>query len=293
MQVRLLGPVTVTTDGVAVDIAVQKQRALLAALALRSPGVVTTSELVDAVWGDDPPASADKTLQGYVSALRKSFGTELIRTVPGGYQLGSAVEQVDAVELEALVSAARQDLERGNPAAARRSFTTALALWSSEPLDDLAPGPGRDGQIARLHELHVLAAEGLVVAELQLGHHRDVVPDLERLVGEHPYRELLWQSSMLALYRSGRSADALHTYHRLRVALRDDLGIEPSEATRADCWSSSRSRHRILRTSCTAGRSCRPATTPICTHTATANSATTRSGSRRRSSPTISAARPT
>ena len=231
MRVRLLGPVTVVTADATVDIPVQKHRALLAALALRSPDVVTTSELIDDLWGDDPPASADKTLQGYVSALRKSFGTDLVETVPAGYRLGPGVDQVDTHELETLVHAARRDLEHKHPHAARHTFAAALALWRGHPLDDLAPGPTQEGQIARLDELHLLAAEGLVVAELELGHHRDVVPDLERLVAEHPYREPLWQSLMLALYRSGRTAEALETCRRLRTALRDELGIEPSDST--------------------------------------------------------------
>ncbi len=233
VQVRLLGPVTVITADGTVDIPGQKHRAVLSALAIHSPGAVTTSALIDTVWGDDPPASADKTLQGYVSAIRKSFGNEVVRTVPDGYELGPAVEQVDAIELDALVHAAQRDLEHGDPQAARRSFTEALALWRGQPLGDLAPGPTRDGQLARLEELQLLAAEGLVVAELQVGHHREVVPDLERLVAEHPFRELLWQSLMLALYRSGRAAEALDAYQRLRTTLRDELGIEPSQATRS------------------------------------------------------------
>jgi DNA-binding SARP family transcriptional activator/predicted ATPase len=233
VHLRLLGPVTVVTAEETLDIPVQKHRAVLAALALRSPGIATTSELIDALWADDPPTSADKTLQGYVAALRKAFGNNLIRTVPGGYQVGPGVDQIDTHELEALVHAAQRDLELGNPTAARRSFTAALALWRGRPLADLAPGPARDGQLARLDELRLLAAEGLVVAELQVGHHRDVVPDLERLVAEYPYRELLWQSLMLALYRSGRAAEALAAYQRLRTTLREELGIQPSEATRA------------------------------------------------------------
>lgn len=232
VQVRLLGPVTVATADATIDIPVQKHRALLIALALRSPDIVTSSELIDALWGDDPPASADKTLQGYVSALRKLLGADVIETVAGGYQLGPGVDQVDAIEFDTLVRATQQDLEHGNPQAARRSITAALALWHGHPLVDLPPGPTRDGQVARLDELRQLAVERLMEAELQLGHHREVVPDLERLVGEHPYRELLWQSLMLALYRSGRAAEALQTYQRLRTVLSEELGIEASDSTR-------------------------------------------------------------
>jgi DNA-binding SARP family transcriptional activator len=233
VQVRVLGPVVVVRDDVSVDIDVPMQRALLAALALHGWAAVTTSQLIDALWGDDPPASAAKTLQGYVSALRKSFGAETITSVPGGYQLGPGVDQVDAIELDALVAAAQRDLEHGNPQTARRSFTAAGALWRGHPLDDVAPGPARDGEVARLDELRLLAVEGLMEAELQLGHHRDVVPELERLVAEHPYRELLWQSLMLALYRSRRAADALVACRQLRTTLVEDLGIEPSAATQA------------------------------------------------------------
>jgi DNA-binding SARP family transcriptional activator/predicted ATPase len=233
VQVRVLGPVSVIRDAATVDIEVPKHRALLAALALHHGSAVTTSELIDAVWGDDPPASATKTLQTYVSALRREFGDEFITTEAGGYSLGPAVDHVDAVEFDEAVSTGGAHLESGNPAAARRAFGAALASWRGHPLDDLAAGPARDGQTVRLHELRLLAVEGLMEAELAVSHHREVVPDLERLVAEHPYREVLWRSLMLALYRSGRAADALGAYQRLRTTLVDDLGIEPSQETQA------------------------------------------------------------
>ena len=227
----MLGPVTVTSGGATIGIEVPKNRAVLAALALHHGSTVTTSELIGAVWGDDPPATAAKTLQTYVSALRKQFGDSLIETVPGGYQLSPIVERIDASELDEAVGLGRMHLEHGNPEAARRSFAAALSLWHGPPLQDLADGPEREGQVARLTELRLLAVEGVMEAELGRGHHREVVPDLERLVAEHPYREVLWRSLMVALYRSGRPADALGAYRRLRTVLVDELGIEPTGAT--------------------------------------------------------------
>ncbi len=229
----MLGPVKIVCDGAAVDVDAPKHRALLATLALNPGEVVSVSGLIDALWGDQPPATAEKTLQTYVSALRKQFGGDIIMTHGGGYQLGPDVGEVDAIQLDDAVVAGRAHLGHGDATAARRSFTAALALWRGNPLDDLAAGSTRDGQVARLDELRLLAREGLIEAELDSGHHREVVPGLERLVSEQPFREVLWRSLMVAQYRSGRAADALRTYQRLRTNLVDELGIEPSETTQS------------------------------------------------------------
>jgi DNA-binding SARP family transcriptional activator/predicted ATPase len=230
MRVRILGPVSVVgrestiTDGIEAP----RQRAVLAALALRPEHSTTTSELIDAIWGDEPPKTAAKTLQGYVSDLRRSFGDEVVSTTANGYQLGRTIDQVDAAEFEQLIADGSMDLEAGDARAARASFGAALALWQGEPLADLAPGRVRDGQVARLAELRLLAVEGLTDARLRLGQHREVIPELERAVREYPYREEFWRLLMIALHRAGRSADALRAAQRLRSALISDLGIEPS-----------------------------------------------------------------
>jgi DNA-binding SARP family transcriptional activator/predicted ATPase len=230
MRVRILGPVSVVgrestiTDGIDAP----RQRAVLAALALRPEHSTTTSELIDAIWGDEPPKTAAKTLQGYVSDLRRTFGDEVVSTTANGYQLGRTVDEVDAAEFEQLITIGSVDLEAGDARAARASFAAALSLWQGEPLADLAPGRVRDGQVARLGELRLLAVEGLTDARLQVGQHREVIPELERAVREHPYREEFWRLLMIALHRAGRSADALRAAQRLRSALIRDLGIEPS-----------------------------------------------------------------
>lgn len=224
----MLGPVTIVDRGAIHDVGIPRHRAVITALALRRRTSVSTSELFDALWGDGPPASADKTLQGYVSALRKRFGEEVIETVPGGYRIGPAVESVDADDFAALVTAGRRSLTADDVAGARRELTAALALWRGEPCVDLAPGAFRTGHRARLDELRVLAQEGRAEAELALGHHHDVIPDLEQLVSEHPYREPLWRSLMLAHYRAGSAGAALGVAQRLREVLREDLGIDPA-----------------------------------------------------------------
>lgn len=227
----MLGPVVIGDDRTTSGITTAKHRALVEALAIGLGRFVSTGELVDALWGDDPPASAPKTLQGYVSALRREFGRDLIDTGDGGYRLGDAVAAIDVAEFEREIVAGQDALGRDDPGDARQSFVTALALWRGSPLDDLADGPVRSGNRARLDELRLLAIEGLIDAELALGHHRELVPDLEQLVVDHPYREQLWRSLMLALYRAGRPAEASAAMARLRSLLRDELGLEPSAQT--------------------------------------------------------------
>jgi DNA-binding SARP family transcriptional activator/predicted ATPase len=231
VQVLVLGPVTVVDHGESHEVDVPRHRAVLAALALRGGAPVQTSELIDAVWGDAPPPSADKTLQGYVSALRKRFGADIIVTVPGGYRLGEAVDAVDAAEFEELVASGRRLSKSGDLEGARRCLTNALLQWRGEPVIDLAPGALHDGHRARLAELRILAHEGRADAELDLGHHHAIIPDLEQLVAEHPYREPLWRALMLAHYRSGSAGAALDAARRLREVLRDELGITPSAET--------------------------------------------------------------
>lgn len=239
VELHALGPVTLAGNGPTRAIEVGKHRALLAMLALHGHEMTSNAELVDALWGDEPPATATKTLQGYVSALRGEYGHDLIRTLPGGYALGPAVEHVDVATFEHEIVAGRTLLEQEQARAARRAFGAALHLWRGHPLDDFADGAMRSGQTARLAELRILAIEGTIEADLALGHHRDVVPELEQLVNDHPYREVLWRALMLALYRSGRTPDALRAYTRLRSTLVEAFGLEPSSDTQE-------LQHRIL-----------------------------------------------
>jgi YVTN family beta-propeller protein len=210
-----------------------KQRALLAILLLRRGEAVPSDRLIDQLWGERPPATAAKTLQGYVSHLRKALGNEVLLTRGGGYLLAALPSQVDAERFEALVADARQALSVGDAAGTRELLDSALGLWRGEPLADLAYEPFARGEIARLEEARLAALEDRIDADLMLGDHRGLVGELEALVGTHPRRERLLGQLMLALYQSGRQADALDAYRRGRLALSDELGLEPGPELRA------------------------------------------------------------
>ena len=228
MEVGILGPVVITDREADLLVEAPKERALVATLALNVGIPVPPAVLITALWGDDPPATAAKTLQTHVSKLRKLVGTDVIVSDPSGYVLQVDPGSVDAHRFEELLDAGRAALRDGDARTAARLLAECRDLWRGEPLADLAEGAFRLGQETRLAELRLLAAERRIEAELALGHHRDSVGELEALVAEHPFRESLWGQLMVALYRSGRQADALRCFHRLRRVLADELGIEPS-----------------------------------------------------------------
>jgi YVTN family beta-propeller protein len=233
LEFRILGPFEVVEQQRLVVLGGPKQRALLAILLLRRGEAVSSDRLIDQLWGESPPASAAKTLQGYVSHLRKALGNEVLLTRGGGYLLAVAPGQVDAERFEAMVADARRALADGDAAGARELFGSALALWRGEALADLAYEPFAQGEIARLEQARLAALEDRIDADLMLGRHRGVVGELEALVGLHPHRERLLGQLMLALYRSERHADALDAYRRGRQALADELGLEPGVELRA------------------------------------------------------------
>ena len=228
MEVGILGPVDITEGEAHLTVEAPKERALVATLALNVGTPVPPAVLITALWGDDPPATAEKTLQSHVSKLRRHLGTEVIVSEPSGYVLQVDPGSVDAHRFEELLDAGGDALRDGDARTALRLLSECRALWRGEPLTDLADGAFRLGQATRLAELRLLAAERRIEAELVLGHHRETVGELEALVAEHPFREALWGQLMLALYRSGRQADALRRFQRLRRVLADELGIEPS-----------------------------------------------------------------
>ena len=230
---RILGPLDVVDREQAVLLGGPKQRALLAILLLRRGEAVSSDRLIDQLWGERPPATAAKTLQGYVSHLRKALGNELLLTRGGGYLLAVAPGQVDAERFEAMAVDARRALADGDASAARELLGSALGLWRGEPLADLAYEPFAQREIARLEEARLAALEDRFDADLALGFHRDVVAELEGLVKLHPHRERLLGQLMLALYRSGRQADALDVYRRGRQVLGDELGLAPGPELRA------------------------------------------------------------
>jgi DNA-binding SARP family transcriptional activator len=215
LEVRLLGPLEVRDGERTIEIRRQKQRALLAVLALSAGRVLSKDRLVDHLWGEQPPAGAAHALENYVSQLRKLLGSAAIVTRAPGYILDVEPEQVDVLRFERLV--------RG------RQPERAIALLRGSPLADVATEPFAVSEIGRLEELELVAREELIELRLEEGRHAEAVPELERLVADHPYRERLRSLLMLALYRSGRQADALAAYRDAREALVDGLGIEPGE----------------------------------------------------------------
>ena len=231
MEYRILGPLEVAANGRAVPLGGTKQRALLAVLLLHRNAVVPTERLVEDLWGADPPATAAKTVQVHVSRLRKALGTAALETRAGGYALNVDAASVDLRRFEELTRDGRARLAAGDPAGARAALAEALALWRGPPLADFAYEPFAQTEIARLEELRVGALEERIDAELAVGDHAGLVPELETLIASHPLRERLRRQLMLALYRSGRQAEALGVYREARRAL-DELGIEPTRALR-------------------------------------------------------------
>jgi WD40 repeat protein/DNA-binding SARP family transcriptional activator len=216
---RILGPLEVFADGRAVDLAGHKQRALLAVLLLDANHVVSTDRLIDALWDDDPPRTAGKALQVYVSELRKHLGKDRLQTKAPGYVL-----RVDEGEL---------DFERFQRLRTEGKPTEALSLWRGPPLSEFAYERFAQPEIARLRELRLVCLEDRIEADLASGRHAELVGELESLVREHPLRARLRAQLMLALYRSGRQAEALDVYRDGRRILVDELAIEPSGELRA------------------------------------------------------------
>jgi DNA-binding SARP family transcriptional activator len=225
----ILGPLEVRDGETEVALRGGQQRKLLAIMLLHDGEVVSSDRLIDELWHGNPPETAAKALQGYVSSIRKQLGQETVETVGAGYRLVVAAGDVDAHHFEELLAEARP-LERG-PAAAK--LREALALWRGPALADFAYEDFAQAEIERLGELRLAGIERRIDLELALGHHDDLVPELEALVGAHPLRERLRGHLMVALYRSGRQAEALDGYRDARAVLRDELGLEPSEELQA------------------------------------------------------------
>jgi predicted ATPase/DNA-binding SARP family transcriptional activator len=230
LEFRVLGPLEVLRDGEAIELGAAKQRALLAVLLLHTNKVVPVDRLIDDLWGERQPDTAANALQVYISGLRKVLGRDRLITRRPGYLLEVGVDELDALQFEEWAAHGRAALERGEPAAALHHLASALSLWRGPALADFAYEPFAAADAARLEELRISAIEDRVDADLALGRHREVVGTLDGLVTEHPLRERLSGQRMLALYRSGRQADALRAYQSLRKRLAEELGIDPSPA---------------------------------------------------------------
>lgn len=229
----VLGPVRVITAGKPLPLA-PKLRALMALLAVHANRTVSIDRLVDGLWGEEPPVSAAKTLQTYVFLIRRQLvadtedGDPALRVVTEGqgYRLDVAADALDSRRFEHLQRLAQDELE-AHPREAARHLTEALSLWHGPPFADFAYEPWAEAEIERLDELRASALEQLAHARLLLGEHENIVGDLRHAVAELPFREQLWSSLMLALYRSGRRAEALLAFRDAQDALRKELGAEP------------------------------------------------------------------
>jgi DNA-binding SARP family transcriptional activator len=228
MEFRLLGPLEVEEGGRTVDLAAAKERALLAVLLLRRGQRVSTDQLIDALWADNPPATALKSVQVYVAHLRRALGNERILTHERGYEIVVGADEVDVDRFDRLVTEAAD----AEPERAAGLLAEALGLVRGRPLADLALEPWAVPEAALIEERVLGAIEARIDADLAVGLHRPVVGELEQLVAEHPYREHFLEQLMLALYRSGRQADALNAYRVGADRLRTELGLEPGPALR-------------------------------------------------------------
>jgi DNA-binding SARP family transcriptional activator/ABC-type branched-subunit amino acid transport system substrate-binding protein len=235
VDVRILGPLEVVASGRPLDIRGQKQRALLTILVIHANEVVSRDTLADELWGDEPPPSASKTLQAHISRLRDALeeadgarGLEL-QTHRHGYRLVLGPEDLDARRFEDLLVAGRRERAGGDPKNAAATIRRALDLWRGPALAEFADEPFAQLEIARLEELRLSAIEDRAEADLELGRHRELIPELEGLVRREPLRERARGQLMTALYRSGRQAEALRVYQEGRRQLADDLGVEPSQ----------------------------------------------------------------
>jgi DNA-binding SARP family transcriptional activator/ABC-type branched-subunit amino acid transport system substrate-binding protein len=223
VRFRVLGSLEVEVDGVAVALGGTRQRTVLAVLLLHANEPVATDRLVSESWGENAPASATKTAQVYVSRLRGTLGTDTLSATPGGYLLGVAPGALDTDQLEELRARARE----ADPREAGRLLREGLALWRGPPYADLRYEETLQPEIRRLEELRLATLEERIEADLAAGEASQLVAELEALVAEHPHRERLRGLLMLALYRSGRQAEALETYQQGRQLLDSDLGLEP------------------------------------------------------------------
>ena len=217
MRYAILGPLRVE----AVELKAAKQRSLLAALVLAREGGMTLTRLIDVLWDEEPPATARKALQVYVSELRRALGADAIVTRGSGYAIGPGTSDLE--RFEALV--ARAGGERVSAAA--ETLRSALALFRGEPLADTPLFGPAAGEAERLADLRLTVLERRIELDLELGRHRELVAELEALTAEQPFRERFHAQLMLALYRGGRQAEALDAYRRARTTLVEELGLDP------------------------------------------------------------------
>lgn len=229
MDFRLLGPLEVHAEGASLPLGGRKQRGILAALLVSANTVVTTDRLIDDLWGEQPPRTAQSYVHNCISRLRATIGHDVIETHLPGYLLRADPDEIDASRFERAVAAAR-DLE---PPERVATLTEALALWRGPALAEFAFEPFARVEIARLDELRIGAIEDRLEAELELGRDDSLLAELDALAARNPTRERLRYLQLLALYRAGRQRDALDAYQEFRHELVEQFGLEPGDRLRA------------------------------------------------------------
>lgn len=226
MDYRVLGPLEVTADG-PVALGGPKPRTLVALLLAARGKAVSASMLAEQLWGERPPATAEATLQAYVSRLRAVLPPGALRSEAGAYSLSTEAGELDADRFEAAIAAARAARLVGELEEAVAQFDLAEALWRGPALPELADAPGFRPEAARLDELRLNAIEERFAVELARGRHCEAVPELQASARQYPLRERLHELLMLALYRSGRQADALRAFQAARAHLAEEVGLDP------------------------------------------------------------------
>ena len=235
VRIRVLGSLEVEVGGRPVALGGRQQRALLALLVIHANDVVSADRLVEELWGEPTPPRAVKRLQVAITRLRRALAPggatgSVLASDTAGYVLRLEPGDLDLAVFERLLADGRRQLEDSEPRTAAATLRDALGLWRGEPFADVAFESFAQAEITRLQELRIAAIEDRLEAELAIGRHHELVPELERLVAAHPLREGLRRQLLLALYRAGRQARALEVYRQARLELATELGLEPGPA---------------------------------------------------------------
>ncbi|WP_433003613.1 AfsR/SARP family transcriptional regulator [Kribbella sp. CA-294648] len=229
MQFGILGPLTIVREGRPVRLETPKLRVLLASLLVRPNKAASFSDLGRRLWVDQPPRNPRHVIHTYVTRLRRTIGDQQIRTCPGGYLIEAGPDQLDLLHFEQLVREADTSTELCQRA---KLLHSATDLWRGEPFADIDSPVLHNEDVTPLVERRLLAEERRIDADLELGRHAELVPDLRALVARHPLREKLWTQLAVALFRSGRRADALATYREVDHILATEVGINPGPELR-------------------------------------------------------------
>jgi DNA-binding SARP family transcriptional activator len=240
MKFKVLGSLEIAAGENVIRPSAPKQRTVLALLLASSNEVVSTGALIDELWADRPPLSAQTTLQTYIYHLRKTLGDgdggwaadNVLLTRHGGYRLVAAAEDVDLAQFERLAAEGRVALDRGELSRASETLRRALALWRGPALADVATGPRLETHRVRLEEARMHVTEMRIESELRMGRHRELIGDLKQLAATHRLNEWFHLKLMTALSRAGRRQEALEVYTNLRRVLIDELGVEPDHSMR-------------------------------------------------------------